>query len=160
MIIFFDLVFKHLQKMSAECQRNNIEVMRRMDPSNEFLFKDNTLITNAPNSDPAKLFEFVRNNFIKVGRRRKRKQTRLNVIWSPILTIWCWYSVCGISKRMDKQFILLIVTVLISKIMMLLCYFLTFKFSFNIWKIGQNKNDLAWGDFTIKYKHRNTIVHG
>lgn len=80
MIIFFDLVFKHLQKMSAECQRNNIEVMRRMDPSNEFLFKDNTLITNAPNSDPAKLFEFVRNNFIKVGRRRKRKQTRLNVI--------------------------------------------------------------------------------
>ena len=43
MIIFFDLVFKHLQKMGAECQRNNIEVMGRMDPSNEFLFKDNTL---------------------------------------------------------------------------------------------------------------------
>ena len=43
MIIFFDLVFKHLQKMGAEYQRNNIEVMRRMDLSNEFFVKDNTL---------------------------------------------------------------------------------------------------------------------
>ena len=72
MIIFFDLVFKHLQKMGAEYQRNNIEVMRRMDPSNEFLFKDNTLIANAPNSDPENMFKFCQEQLSKSGSKKAK----------------------------------------------------------------------------------------
>ena len=61
--------------MGAECEGNIIEVVRRMDPSNEFLVKDNTLIINGPNSDSEKMFKFCQEQLcIKVSRKRKRNK--------------------------------------------------------------------------------------